>query len=94
MHLPDGIINDPRIWLTADVVAATAVGYAIRRETKTLRPEEVPLMGIMAAFVFAGQMFNVPVGMAVSGHLLGAVLAATDARFSRRVLRLSSKRTT
>jgi cobalt/nickel transport system permease protein len=76
VHIPDGLINDPRVWLTADVVAAGAVGYAVHRESKVIRPEEVPLMGVMAAFIFAGQMFNVPVGGGVSGHLLGALLAA------------------
>jgi len=76
VHIPDGLINDPRVWLAADVVAAGAVGYAVRRESRALKPEEVPLMGVMAAFVFAGQMFNVPVAAGVSGHLLGALLAA------------------
>jgi len=76
VHIPDGLINDPRVWLGADVVAAAAVGYAVRRESRRLRPEEAPLMGVMAAFVFAGQMFQVPVGAGVSGHLLGALLAA------------------
>ena len=33
-------------------------------------------MGMMAAFVFAAQMVNFPVGPGVSGHLLGGVLAA------------------
>jgi len=76
VHIPDGLINDPRVWLGADVLAAATVGYAARQESRMLRPEEVPLMGVMAAFVFAGQMLNVPVGPLVSGHLLGALLAA------------------
>jgi len=76
VHIPDGLINDPRVWLGADVVAAAAVGYAVRRESRALKPEEAPLMGVMAAFIFAGQMFNVPVAAGVSGHLLGALLAA------------------
>jgi cobalt/nickel transport system permease protein len=76
LHIPDGLINDPRIWLAGDAVAAAAVGYAVRRESRALKPEEVPLMGVMAAFIFAGQMFNVPIGAGVSGHLLGALLAA------------------
>ncbi len=76
MHIPDGLINDPRVWLGADVLAAATVGYAARRESRALRPEEVPLMGVMAAFIFAGQMFNVPVAAGVSGHLLGGLLAA------------------
>jgi cobalt/nickel transport system permease protein len=37
----------------------------------------VPLLGLTAAFVFAAQMVNFPVAGGTSGHLLGAVLAAT-----------------
>jgi cobalt/nickel transport system permease protein len=33
-------------------------------------------MGLMAAFVYAGQLFNVPVAAGVSGHFLGALFAA------------------
>jgi cobalt/nickel transport system permease protein len=36
----------------------------------------VPLMGVMAAFIFAAQMFNFQVAGGTSGHLLGGVLAA------------------
>jgi cobalamin biosynthesis protein CbiM len=35
-----------------------------------------PLMGIMAAFIFAAQMINFPVAGGTSGHLLGGALAA------------------
>ena len=34
------------------------------------------LAGLVAVFVFAGQMLNFPVGAVTSGHLLGGVLAA------------------
>jgi cobalt/nickel transport system permease protein len=37
---------------------------------------QVPLAGLVAAFVFAAQMFNFPVLPGMSGHLLGGVLAA------------------
>lgn len=76
MHMPDGLINDPRIWIGADVAAAATVGYAIHREGRIIKPEQVPLMGLMAAFIYAGQMLNVPVAAGISGHLLGALLAA------------------
>ncbi|HJN17602.1 MAG TPA: energy-coupling factor ABC transporter permease [Armatimonadota bacterium] len=76
MHLPDGLINDPKIWLGADAVALAVVGYAVYREGKSLKPEEAPMMGVMAAFIFAGQMFKVPIPGGVSGHLMGALLAA------------------
>ena len=43
---------------------------------KTLDEREVPVVGLVAAFVFAVQMLNFPVANGTSGHLLGGVLAA------------------
>jgi cobalt/nickel transport system permease protein len=74
--MPDGLITDPKVWIGADVVAVAVVGYAVHRESRTIKPEQVPLMGLMAAFIYAGQMLNVGVAAGVSGHLLGALLAA------------------
>ena len=34
------------------------------------------MAGLVATFVFAGQMMNFPVGAGTSGHLLGGALAA------------------
>jgi cobalt/nickel transport system permease protein len=36
----------------------------------------IPLMGIIAAFIFVAQMLNFPVLAGTSGHLLGGLLAA------------------
>jgi cobalt/nickel transport system permease protein len=44
--------------------------------TRTLDEREVPIVGLVAAFVFAVQMLNFPVANGTSGHLLGGVLAA------------------
>jgi cobalt/nickel transport system permease protein len=41
-----------------------------------LKDKMVPLMGMMAAFIFAAQMLNFPVAGGTSGHLIGGVLAA------------------
>ena len=49
---------------------------AISRTNKALGERQVPLMGIMAAFIFAAQMINFPVAGGTSGHLLGGALAA------------------
>lgn len=75
MHLPDGFL-DPKTWATMDVVSAGAVGYAVKKTTERLSEKQVPLMGVMAAFIFAAQMLNFPVIGGTSGHLLGGVLAA------------------
>lgn len=75
MHLPDGFL-DPKTWATMDVISAGAVGYAVKKTTERLDERQVPLMGVMAAFIFAAQMLNFPVIGGTSGHLLGGVLAA------------------
>jgi len=49
---------------------------AISRTSKSLGEKQVPLMGVMAAFIFAAQMINFPVAGGTSGHLLGGALAA------------------
>jgi cobalt/nickel transport system permease protein len=48
----------------------------VRRTNQHLDDRAVPLLGVMAAFIFAAQMFNFPVVGGTSGHLLGGVLAA------------------
>lgn len=75
MHAPDGFLAVPvavGLWL----VTAAVVTLALRRTERRLDPRTVPLMGVMAAFIFAAQMFNFPVAGGTSGHLLGGVLAA------------------
>ena len=75
MHIPDGFINGTTS-AAAGVVAAGGVGVAIRRTGRYMTERQVPLAGLVAAFVFAAQMFNFPVLPGMSGHLLGGVLAA------------------
>lgn len=52
------------------------IGLALARTKLELAERQIPLMGIMAAFIFAAQMINFPVAGGTSGHLLGGVLAA------------------
>jgi cobalt/nickel transport system permease protein len=76
MHVPDGFLDAPTSIATA-TVAAGAVTVALRRAPRELDERATPLAGLMAAYVFAAQMLNFPVGAGTSGHLLGGVLAAT-----------------
>src|SRR5437899_12126467 len=57
MHIPDGFLATP-VWAALDVAAAPAVGYLARRAQRGLEPANVPLLGVMGAFVFAAQMIN------------------------------------
>jgi cobalt/nickel transport system permease protein len=69
VHIPDGVINGPTS-AGFGVIAAGGVGVALRRTGAYLSERQVPLAGLVAAFVFAAQMFNFP----VIGGLLAAVL--------------------
>src|SRR5512134_3191220 len=75
MHLPDGFLSlviSVMCWILTSIL----VGIAISRNNRSLGERQVPLMGIMAAFIFAVQMLNFPVAGGTSGHLLGGALAA------------------
>jgi cobalt/nickel transport system permease protein len=74
MHIPDGFLNGATSAGTA-VVAATGLGYSIRRAGAYLQDKAIAMTGLVAAFVFALQMLNFPVAAGTSGHLLGGALA-------------------
>ncbi len=75
MHIPDGFINGATS-LGAGVAAAGGVTGALRQSTARLKDRQIPLAGLVAAFVFVLQMINFPVIPGMSGHLLGGALAA------------------
>jgi cobalt/nickel transport system permease protein len=75
VHVPDGFIDAPLLVVT-DVIAIGGVACAVKQSAKELDDQQVPLAGLVAAFVFAVQMLNFPVASGTSGHLLGGVLAA------------------
>src|SRR3954447_4525147 len=76
MHIPDAVL-DPRVAAVTGVVGAAGLLAGLRTLEKQLGERTTVLMGTMAAFVFAAQMVNFPLGpLLVSGHLLGGVLAA------------------
>lgn len=58
------------------IIAIAILGYSTMRTNKKLGEKHIPLMGVLAAFIFAGQMLNMPVAAGTSGHMLGGVLAA------------------
>jgi cobalt/nickel transport system permease protein len=75
VHVPDGFLDAPTSVATG-VVAAAAVGVALRGARRELDDRTAPLAGLVATFVFATQMINFPVASGTSGHLLGGALAA------------------
>jgi cobalt/nickel transport system permease protein len=75
MHIPDGFISMP-VAAAGIAVAAGSVAYAVKATNKKMGEKQIPLMGVLAAFIFAAQMLNFPVAGGTSGHLIGAALAA------------------
>jgi cobalt/nickel transport system permease protein len=75
MHIPDGFLTIV-VSLIFWVVTIVMVGLAVSKTNRTLGEKQIPLMGVMAAFIFAAQMLNFPVAGGTSGHFLGGALAA------------------
>lgn len=74
MHIPDGFLSvlvSAIFWLLSIIVIAVA----LRRTSRDLGERQIPLMGVLAAAIFAGQMLNFAITGGTSGHLLGAALA-------------------
>ena len=75
MHIPDAMLSIA-VSVICWLISALVLFVAIRRSQNELGERQIPLMGIMAAFIFAAQMLNFPVAGGTSGHLLGGALAA------------------
>ena len=74
MHIPDGFLSAP-VSILFWVLSVIAIVIALSRVNRELGEREVPVMGVLAAAIFAGQMLNFTVAGGTSGHLLGAALA-------------------
>ncbi|MFN3763376.1 MAG: energy-coupling factor ABC transporter permease [Anaerolineae bacterium] len=75
MHIPDGFLSMGVI-IICWVLSIIGIGVALARTRKALGERQVPVMGVLAAFIFAAQMLNFPVAGGTSGHFVGAALAA------------------
>jgi cobalt/nickel transport system permease protein len=75
VHIPDGFLNAATL-AGSGIIAAGGVANAVRVAGAKIGEKQIPLMGIMAAFIFAAQMLNFPVAGGTSGHLMGAALCA------------------
>lgn len=74
MHIPDGFLStivSVAFW----VIAVGFIIAALRNVRNELGDRQIPLMGVLAAAIFAGQMLNFSISGGTSGHLLGAALA-------------------
>jgi len=76
MHIPDGFLSTG-IWVGMWIVSLIILFYSISKVNNKLGDRHIPLMGVLAAFIFSAQMLNTPVAAGTSGHMLGGVLAAS-----------------
>jgi cobalt/nickel transport system permease protein len=75
MHIPDGFLSIA-VSIVFWILSVIVIALALRFVNKDLGEREVPVMGVLAAAIFAGQMLNFSVTGGTSGHLLGAALAS------------------
>jgi cobalt/nickel transport system permease protein len=73
MHIPDGFLST-RIAVSLDAISCATILYASRRVKLAASDRLIPVMGVLAAFVFASQMLNFPIIGGTSGHLIGGAL--------------------
>jgi len=74
MHIPSGFL-EPQVWGSMTVISMAGTGLALKKSGELIEENKAPVMGVMAAFIFAAQMVNFPVLGGTSGHLLGSALA-------------------
>jgi cobalt/nickel transport system permease protein len=74
MHIPDGFLS-VLVSIVFWILSAAAIAYALKRVNADLGERQLPMMGVLAAAIFAGQMLNFTVAGGTSGHLMGAALA-------------------
>lgn len=75
MHIPDGFLSVP-VSVIFWILSVVVIMVALARVNRELGEREVPVMGVLAATIFAGQMLNFAVAGGTSGHLMGAALAS------------------
>ena len=76
MHMADALIS-PAVGATFWVASAAALAGSARRLKGSSNEQRIPLMGVLAAFIFAAQMINFTIpGTGSSGHLGGGMILA------------------
>jgi len=75
MHIPDGYLS-PATSLVMFALVLPFWALGVRKLRRTMSARSVPLIALMAAFCFVIMMFNVPLPGTITGHAVGAALAA------------------
>lgn len=77
MHMANELLSLP-VATGTFAIATAGLGLICRKAGRIISSDKLALMGILGAFVFAGQMvnFQLPGMPGTSGHMVGAVLLA------------------
>ena len=76
MHMSDALLS-PAVGGAMWIAAGTTMAFGAKKAGQDTDSRKVPLMGVLAAFIFAGQMINFTIpGTGSSGHLGGGLILA------------------
>lgn len=76
MHMGDALIS-PAVGGVMIVAAAGMIAYSVAKSKNIVDNKKIPMMGVMAALIFAGQMINFTIpATGSSGHIGGGILLA------------------
>ena len=75
MHIPDGYVDLP-IALLCGGLSVAVLAVAARRVDGEVPDARAPLLGVVAAGIFAAQMLNWPIPGGTSAHFVGGAFAA------------------
>lgn len=74
MHMADALLA-PTVAATMYIASGAMAGVSVKNLKADHEVDKLPVMGVMAAFVFAGQMINYTIpGTGSSGHLCGGMM--------------------
>lgn len=74
MHMADALLA-PGVAATMYAATGVAAGVSIKKLKLEVDSDKIPVMGVMSAFVFAGQMINYTIpGTGSSGHMCGGMM--------------------
>ncbi len=74
--MSDALLS-PEVGILFYIISAFLLLWSARKISAEKKPEKVPLMGILGAFIFAAQMINFSIpGTGSSGHIGGGMLLA------------------
>lgn len=75
MHIPDGYIDLP-LALLFGALAVVVLSVAAKRVNGEIPDARAPLLGVVAASIFAAQMLDWPIPGGTSAHFVGGAFAA------------------